>query len=121
MPADNRDALDVLQEAGHYWIVNWQMVQICNGLDEAIILGYLCSMQRYWADHNQLKGGKWFFCTKDDMRKYTTLEARRQKKAVDNLVSLGLIETVNKGTPPTRHFHVNAGMVRKLLIEDVGG
>ena len=118
MSVDNSDALKELQRANNYWMVNWRIVQEFHRLEDAVILGYLCSMQDYWTKHNQLKDGKWWFCTKEDMRKYTTIEARKQKMAIEKLKELGFIETKNIGCPPKRHFHVNAEKIRELLNDD---
>lgn len=116
MSAENSDALATLRDARNYWMINYNLVQFFQSLEEAVILGYLCSMQDYWTKHNKLKGGKWFFCTCEDMRKYTLIEARKQKIAINRLKSLGFIETCNKGQPQKRHFHVNAKRIREVLI-----
>lgn len=112
-----KDALELLREAGNYWMVNYDIVQYFQSYEEAIILGYLCSMQSYWTKHNQLRDGKWFFCTREDMRKYTLIEPRKQRKAIENLVSHKLIETENKGQPQKRYFHVNEQRIQELLID----
>ena len=116
MSADNSDALKELQKAKNYWMVNWRMVQKLGSLEEAVILGYLCSMQDYWSKRGKLLEGKWFFCTTDEMRKQTTIEPRKQREAIKRLESYGFIETSLKGkTPKTRHFHVSADKIREHL------
>ena len=116
-----KDALELLAEAGNYWMVNYDIVQYFQSYEEAIILGFLCSKQRYWTKHNQLKDGKWFFCTREKMREETLIEPRRQKEAINNLVALKLIETENKGQPQKRYFHVNEQIIQKLLIDGKTG
>lgn len=124
MTGKEQDALEMLLEARHYWPINWLIVRHFNSLEEAIILGYLCSMQDYWTKRNQLKNGKWFYCTKKDMQESTSIGFRRQRIAIDNLKELGLIEEkkmpASKGAiSPTRHFHVNAIRIKELLIDGI--
>ena len=124
MSADNADALKELQRARNYWIVNWRMVQHFGGFEEAVLLGYLSSMQDYWSRQGKLKQNKWFYCTKKDMREQTTIEARKQKTALNHLKEMGFIEMIKKpassgAISPTWHFHVNADVIKKKLSQEI--
>lgn len=104
------EALNVLSGEGSYWAVNWKMVQYFNGFDEAIMLAYLCSMQKQFGNENGI-----FYRTIPSAKRDTTLDCRRQRKAINNLVELGLIETSNFGMPQKRHFRVRADRVAEFL------
>lgn len=105
-------ALHALSDAGCYWMVNWKMVQELGGMDEAILLGYLCSMQARFGDDNGV-----FYRTIPDMKRDTLLDVRRQRKALKALSYLGLIEMYVMGMPKKRYFRVCAERVKEFLHE----
>lgn len=77
-------ALHFLAEAGCYWMVNWRMVRALGGTDEALLLGYLSSMQKQYGDDNGI-----FYRTIPDMKKDTLLDVRRQRKALHKITHDG--------------------------------
>lgn len=137
MSADNSDALKLLSSAGDYWIVNWKLVQYINdpdngfkekvkgseGLEESIILGYLASKQRYWADRGKLTSDGFFYCSVKSMQMDTTIEVRKQRKAIHNLEKMKLIELKpirEKGVETKRYFKINTEQLARCLgIEQV--
>jgi hypothetical protein len=110
------DVLSILQENGCYWMVNWKMVQFFQSFEEAVILAYLCSLQSYWTTHKQLKYGGYFYCTVETMREQTTIEPRKQKKAIRNLQSLELVNCIYKDLPQKRYFKINTPKLKQLLV-----
>ena len=109
-PFTNDEGLNVLAEYGSYWMVNWKLVQYFNGFDEAITLAYLCSMQNRFAGSDGS-----FYRTIPSMKGDTTLDGRRQRKAINNLLALGLIESKSFGMPKTRHFCIRPDNMREFL------
>lgn len=103
-------ALEELSAQGHYWMVNWKIVQQLKGFDEAVLLGYLCSMQQLFGNEKGV-----FYRTIPCVQKDTTLCARRQRKAIENLKELGLIQTDNIGIPRKRYFFVDAEAVKTYI------
>ena len=136
MSNKTKDALALLTEAGSYWVVNWKLVQFINdpsnglkekskgseGLEESIILGYLASMQQYWNKRGLLTSDGYFYCTVESMKEQTTLEARKQRKAIRTLIKMGLIDMKpirEKGVESKRYFKINTDVLSKALgIED---
>lgn len=137
MSNKKKDARDILIEAGNYWVVNWRLVQYINdpsngfkekskgseGLEESIILGYLASMQDYWNKRGLLTTDGYFYCTVESMKIQTTLEPRKQRKAIHNLEKMGLIDMKpirEKGVESRRYFKINTDALSKALgIEDI--
>ena len=107
---DKEKAIHALTEAGCYWMVNWRMVQELGGTDEALLLGYLCSMQKLYGNAKGV-----FYRTIPDMKRDTLLDVRRQRSALKNLAELGLIQMCVMGMPKKRYFWVNAECVEKYL------
>lgn len=105
-------ALHFLAEAGCYWMVNWRMVQALGGTDEALLLGYLSSMQKQYGDDNGV-----FYRTIPDMKKDTLLDVRRQRKALNTLAELGLIQMHVMGMPKKRYFRVCEEQLQEYLHE----
>lgn len=111
MPEDKKDAaLNALASAGNYWIVNWKMVRYFGGIDEAILIGYLCSMQKLYGNEQGI-----FYRTIPCVAADTTFEVRRQRKAINSLVKEGILETCNMGLPKKRYFRVNYAVLEDFL------
>lgn len=115
MRVENYDAQSTLVNGGNYWVVNWKIVEACKGLDEAVILAYLCSKQSYWLKKGGLDNEGMFYCTIPQMSEETTIESRRQKKAIDMLKKYGLVTVKNKGIPYKRYFRVEVNKLKAQL------
>ena len=77
------------------------------GHNEAEIFSELISRYSYFETREELGPDKSFFNTVNDLYLGTGIGERAQRTAIKNLVSLGLIKTYNKGTPPIRYFIIN--------------
>lgn len=114
------DPLKMIVAHGNYWVVNWEIVQHFGRFDDAIILAYLCSQQKYHSVYNYdylEKHEGMFYCTAQTMREQTTIEPRRQRDAINNLIDMGLIEMKYKGIPKKRHFKVNMEGMLDFFIQ----
>lgn len=85
------------------------------GLDEAVIFGELCGKYEYRAARGELDENGYFYCTVEDLEDTTTLGERRQRKAINNLVKIGLVEQVTKGLPRKRFFKINENAVLAIF------
>lgn len=94
------------------------------GLDEAVIFGELCSKYDYRETRGELDENGFFYCTVEDLEENTALGEHRQRKAINNLVKIGLVEQVTKGLPRKRFFRINENVVLKIFniqsLENLG-
>lgn len=126
------DPLKVLANGRDFWMVNWNLVQFINdpanglktktkgseGLEEAVILSYLCSKQNYWAGKDRLTADGFFYNSINTMQKDTSIEPRKQRKALHTLKTMGLIEMKpirEKGVETKRYFRVNTENLARSL------
>lgn len=96
-----------------YIAVNKKVIRLV-GLEEAIILGELCSEYTYWRNENKLEDGM-FYCTVENMEENTGLSIHKQRKAINNLESMGVISIVKKGLPAKRYIKINTSRLIELL------
>ena len=79
--------MSVLSSDG-YIILN-KYVMKALGLHEAILLGELCSEFVYWNKENRLQNG-FFYSTRENIEKETTLSPHQQRQAITNLIKYRL-------------------------------
>ena len=85
------------------------------GLEEAIILGELASELDYWQKNNGLTEDGYFFSTVENVEEKTTLSDYKQRKALNSLQKLGLIELDVRGIPPKRYIKLNEQKIVDLF------
>lgn len=93
--------------------VNKTLIQTL-GIEEAIMLGELASEYDYWKNNGELEEG-WFFSTVENVEENTTLTKYKQKKALDNLQKIGVLEVQRKGIPAKRYIKINEERVFEIL------
>lgn len=98
----------------NYISVNKTLIKTV-GLEEAILLGELCSEYDYWDEHNQLTDDGYFYATVEKIEDNTTLSEYQQRKAVNTLKNLDILETKLKGLPAMRYFKINESMLLSFL------
>jgi hypothetical protein len=64
---------------------------------------FLVPKEEYFKEKGTLDNG-WFFNSGANIEKDTTLTPYQQKKSIDKLKKLGIVETKLKGLPATLHF-----------------
>ena len=104
-----------LTDAGDFWIVNWRLTLWFGRPDESIVLAYLSSMEDYWRQHDGLDADGFFYCTVDKMYSQTTIEGRRQRRAIENLIEAGIVIQQNRGLPSRRFFRINHERLEYVL------
>lgn len=96
-----------------YIILN-KYVMKAIGLHEAILLGELCSEYIYWCKEDKLQDG-YFFSTRENIEKETTLSPHQQRQALKNLVNFGFIEVTEKDMPKKTYYKVIEERVYEFL------
>lgn len=76
------------------------------GLNEAVIIGELCSEYNYWNEHNQLKDDK-FYSSRENIEENTGLSKHLQRKALEHLIDEGIVEVYKEGMPATNYYKIN--------------
>lgn len=84
------------------------------GLEEAVLFGELCSEYDYWEKQEQLKDG-YFFSTIENIENNTTLSEHKQRKALEKLKKLNIIETKVMGIPAKRYIKINEEQVLEFF------
>ena len=103
-----------LLASSKYIIVNKDLIQIL-GLNEAIILGELCSEYSYWANINKLEDNEYFYSTRDNIQKNTGITPHFQRLAMKNLEEKEIIYTKKKGIPCKTYYKIDEVKVIEYL------
>lgn len=106
--------MSILSNDG-YIILN-QYVMKALGLHEAILLGELCSEYIYWYKEEKLQDG-FFYSTRENIEKETTLSPFQQRQALKKLTEIGLVEILERDMPKKTYYKVNEEKVYKFLLE----
>lgn len=85
------------------------------GIDEAIMIGELASEYDYWETQYQLDEEGFFYATVEKVEQNTTLTKYKQKKALDKLQKLGVVEVKRKGVPAKRYIKINEKRLFEIL------
>lgn len=105
-------ALDLLSSR-NYIIVNKTLIKTI-GLEEAIVLGELCSEYKYWKEENKLIDNM-FYSSIQNIENNTGLSEYQQRKAIKSLENIGIISVTLKGIPATRYFEINENKLFNIL------
>ena len=103
-----------LLASSKYIIVNKDLIKIL-GLNEAVIIGELCSEYTYWENTNQLMDGEYFYSTRENIEKNTGINAHFQRIAMKNLEQKGIITLKKMGIPCKMYYKINENAVIEYL------
>ena len=103
-----------LLSSSKYIIVNKDLIRIL-GLNEAIILGELCSEYTYWENKNQLQNDEYFFSTRENIEKNTGINPHFQRAAMRNLEEKGILISKRMGIPCRKYYKINENVVIEYL------
>ena len=106
--------MSILSNDG-YIILN-KYVMKALGLHEAILLGELCSEYIYWYKVEKLQDG-FFYSTRENIEKETTLSPFQQRQALKKLTEMGLVEILEKEMPKKTYYKVDEEKVYRFLLE----
>ena len=98
-----------LMSQSNYFIFNKSLAKNI-GIEETYMLLTLI-------DANNIFKQKWFFQTAEMLEELTGLKKDKQKRIIDCLVNLNIIEQKNIGIPCKRHFKINYEELEKLLMD----
>ena len=98
----------------NFVVVNKTLIKLL-GLEEAVILGELASEYDYWESNGQLDDEGYFFSTVENVEENTSLTKYRQKKALDTLQKLGIVDVKRKGLPAKRYIKIYEEALLNLL------
>ena len=98
-----------LMSQSNYFIFNKSLAKNI-GIEETYMLLTLI-------DANNIFKQKWFFQTVEMLEELTGLKKDKQKRIIDCLVNLNIIEQKNRGIPCKRHFKINYEELEKLLMD----
>ena len=77
------------------------------GIDVALWIADMLSRMVYFEKREMLSEDGFFYHSQEEMAKTTTLSPERQKKVVDLLKELGMIETKKEGLPLRLHYKIH--------------
>lgn len=105
-----------LLSSSKYIIVNKDLIRML-GLNEAVILGELCSEYTYWESTNQLDDNGYFYSTRENIESNTGINAHFQRIAIKNLEDKGILLSKKMGIPCKKYYKINEDAVIKVLQE----
>lgn len=97
----------------NYIIVNKDLIKKI-GLNEAIMIGELASEYKSWKYKGKLNND-YFYSTIENIQNNTTFNDYQQRKILDNLKILNLVNIQIKGIPAKRYIKINQETVANLL------
>lgn len=103
--------------AGNNFIVVNKTMLKAFGVDEAIMLGELSGEYDYWATRGGLDDEGYFYSTVENVKGNTTLSKHKQKKALDALKNLGVVDVKRKGIPAKRYVKIFKDKIIEILAK----
>ena len=97
----------------NYIIVNKDLIRKI-GLNEAVLIGELASEYKSWRKKEKLVDDM-FYSTIENIEENTGLNEYHQRKIINNLIKLDLIECKVKGMPATRYIKLKQENIAKML------
>ena len=101
----------------NYIIANKEIAKLF-GIEEAILLGELCSELKYWAENGKTTADGYFFSTVENVKENTTLSDRRQRAAIKTLKDAGILDVKLSGLPAKRYIKINEEQLAALLLNN---
>ena len=99
-----------------WWTINKAITKEV-GIDASILLSDLISKFEYFRDRNMLDKDGYFFNTRENIMKDTTLTLHRQNKALEILKEKMFLSYHNKGVPPKTRFKLNLNYISEIVKE----
>lgn len=98
----------------NYLAVNKLIVKAI-GISESILLSELCYRRQYLARANKLTEDGFFYATVEDVEQETTLTDYNQRKILEKLTKLGIVEVERRGLPAKRYIYIHEEALQNLL------
>ena len=98
-----------LLASDNYIVVNKDLIKEF-GINTALMLGELASEYQYYYKNNMLENDM-FFSTIENIEENTGLSKHQQKKALEELKSMGIIDVIVKGLPAKRYIKIDINIL----------
>lgn len=98
----------------NYLTVN-KLLMKAIGISESILLSELCYRRQYLARANKLTEDGFFYATVEDVEEETTLNDYAQRKALEKLTKMGLVEVDRRGLPAKRYIRIDEEALVALI------
>ena len=98
----------------NYLTVN-KLLMKAIGISESILLSELCYRRQYLARVDKLTEDGFFYATVEDVEEETTLSDYAQRKALEKLNKMGLVEVDRRGLPAKRYIYINEEALLALV------
>lgn len=107
--------MSLLSNSG-YIVVNKEIIKKL-GLNEAIMLGELCSEYSYWEKFQKLDDG-YFFSTRENIEENTGMSAYLQRESLKKLVNVGIVLEKLKGMPQQKWYSFDMERLYEVIMDD---
>lgn len=104
--------------ANAFWSINKVLVSVW-GIDNVFLFQYLLDCQSYYESKDELDGEGFFYRRSEDIEKDTNISYYQQRKAINFLTKLGVLETAKKGFLNRQCFKINEDESLKNLKSSV--
>lgn len=91
-----------------------RVAQFFKSNDAAVLLGYLCDMDKYFSEKDENFNG-WFYATMEKIERKTVCSDKVQKKWFDIFEDMDLIDTKLIGLPRKKHFKIIEKTLETLM------
>lgn len=98
----------------NYLTVN-KLVMRTLGISESVLLSELCYRRQFLARANKLTEDGFFYATVEDVEEETTLSDYAQRKILDKLNQMGLIDVERRGLPAKRYICIHEEALQSLM------
>ena len=105
-----------LLASDNYIVVNKDLIKEF-GINTALMLGELASEYQYYYKNNMLENDM-FFSTIENIEENTGLSKHQQKKALDELKSMGIIDVIVKGLPAKRYIKIDINILENKFANN---
>lgn len=105
-----------LLASDNYIVVNKDLIKEF-GINTALMLGELASEYQYYYKNNMLENDM-FFSTIENIEENTGLSKHQQKKALDELKSMGIIDIIVKGLPAKRYIKIDINILENKFANN---
>lgn len=118
MKKTNENAAEIVMKmlAKDAWKISKKMLTTTKDLEACIFISELVDKQKYCEKNNMITKEGTFPCSIENMKQSTRIKKDAQKRCIDVLVNLSLIECSLNGMPRQRHFKINHAELDKYFL-----
>lgn len=98
----------------NYLTVN-KLVMRTLGISESILLSELCYRRQFLARADKLTEDGFFYATVEDVEEETTLSDYAQRKILEKLNQIGLVDVERRGLPARRYICIHENALQSLM------